>query len=75
VRINGKQAGIHEGGFDPFSFDITSLIKGKEQELIVKVWDPTDEGYQPRGKQVKDPKGIWYTPVTGIWLGQQCERR
>ncbi|MDR3219537.1 MAG: beta-galactosidase [Dysgonamonadaceae bacterium] len=67
VHINGKSAGIHEGGFDPFSFDITSLIKGKEQELIVKVWDPTDEGFQPRGKQVNDPQSIWYTPVTGIW--------
>lgn len=34
---------------------------------MVKVWDPTDKGYQPRGKQVSRPEGIWYTPVTGIW--------
>ncbi len=33
----------------------------------MKVWDPTDQGYQPRGKQVNKPEGIWYTPVTGIW--------
>jgi hypothetical protein len=33
----------------------------------VRVWDPTDDGPQPRGKQVKNPHGIWYTPVTGIW--------
>ncbi|MCR9084911.1 MAG: beta-galactosidase, partial [Cyclobacteriaceae bacterium] len=33
----------------------------------VRVWDPSDSGPQPRGKQVKEPKGIWYTPVTGIW--------
>src|SRR5699024_10282151 len=37
------------------------------QNLVVKVWDPTSDGPQPRGKQVKNPEGIWYTPVTGIW--------
>ncbi|MBW3468106.1 glycoside hydrolase family 2 protein [Arthrospiribacter ruber] len=68
VFINGKSVGIHRGGFDPFSFDITDfLIRGKNQELVVRVWDPTDEGPQPRGKQVNKPRGIWYTPVTGIW--------
>lgn len=68
VYINGQLAGTHRGGFDPFSFDITPYLKkGKKQELTVKVWDPTDEGPQPRGKQVRKPEGIWYTPVTGIW--------
>lgn len=67
VLINGKSAGIHEGGNIPFTMDITSLLKRGEQELIVKVWDPTDEGPQPRGKQVNKPRGIWYTPMTGIW--------
>ncbi len=43
------------------------LAKGKKQEIAVRVWDPTDDGPQPRGKQVKNPHGIWYTPVTGIW--------
>lgn len=68
VFVNGKSVGRHEGGFDPFSFNITSALKkGKVQEIRIKVWDPTDDGPQPRGKQVKKPKGIWYTPVTGIW--------
>lgn len=67
VFINGKSAGIHEGGNVPFTMDITSLLKNGRQELIVKVWDPTDEGPQPRGKQVNKPRGIWYTPMTGIW--------
>ncbi|KIC89256.1 glycoside hydrolase family 2 protein [Flavihumibacter sp. ZG627] len=66
--VNGKSAGIHEGGYDPFSFDITALLqKGTRQEIGVRVWDPTDDGVQPRGKQVKKPEGIWYTSVTGIW--------
>ena len=68
VYINGNNVATHEGGFDPFSIDITSaLIKGAQQQIAVRVWDPTDDGPQPRGKQVKDPRGIWYTPVTGIW--------
>ncbi|MET3115664.1 hypothetical protein AAKU52_003416 [Pedobacter sp. CG_S7] len=68
VFVNGKSAGKHEGGFDPFTFNITSLIKkGASQEIKLRVWDPTDKGPQPRGKQVKRPEGIWYTPVTGIW--------
>jgi beta-galactosidase/beta-glucuronidase len=68
VFVNGKSAGVHEGGFDPFSFNITPYLKGgSKQEIKVSVWDPTDQGPQPRGKQVKKPEGIWYTPVTGIW--------
>lgn len=68
VYINGKKAGTHEGGYDPFSFDITPhLNNGSKQEIAVSVWDPSDAGPQPRGKQVKKPESIWYTPVTGIW--------
>jgi beta-galactosidase/beta-glucuronidase len=68
VFVNDKFAGMHQGGFDPFYFDITDLlVEGKEQELVVRVWDPTDQGPQPRGKQVNEPSGIWYSPVTGIW--------
>src|SRR5581483_8083584 len=68
VYVNGKDLGTHRGGYDPFSFDITdSLRMSGEQELIVHVKDPTDAGTQPRGKQVRKPGGIYYTPSTGIW--------
>jgi hypothetical protein len=68
VSVNGVTVGSHTGGYDPFSFDITSALKRSgTQEIRVAVWDPTDDGPQPRGKQVKNPKSIWYTPVTGIW--------
>ena len=68
VFVNGKKVGSHQGGYDPFSIDITgALKKGSNQEIAVQVWDPSDEGPQPRGKQVITPNSIWYTPVTGIW--------
>lgn len=68
VSVNGKEVGSHRGGYDPFSFDITESLKpAGEQELAVSVWDPSDDGPQPRGKQVKRGEGIWYTPTTGIW--------
>ena len=68
IYVNGEKVGRHEGGYDPFTFDITdALKKGSKQQLAVRVWDPTNDGPQPHGKQVVNPEGIWYTPVTGIW--------
>ena len=68
VWINGTQVGTHRGGYDPFSFDITDALNDAgQQEVVLSVWDPTNTGTQPRGKQVKKPGGIWYTAVTGIW--------
>ncbi len=68
VSVNGRELGTHRGGYDPFSFDITDCLKSVgPQEVVVSVWDPTNEGTQPRGKQVLQPRGIWYTAVTGIW--------
>ncbi|MCQ2480693.1 MAG: glycoside hydrolase family 2 [Clostridia bacterium] len=67
VWVNGKEVGSHTGGYNPFEFDITSAIKDGENELVVKVFDPTDEGPQQRGKQILKPVGFWYTATSGIW--------
>jgi hypothetical protein len=68
VFINGVSVGIHRGGYDQFEFDITRYLRdGGENELVVRVYDPTDAGFQPRGKQSLDPSGTFYTAVTGIW--------
>lgn len=67
VWVNNIKVGTHTGGFTPFSFDVTPALKEGTNELTVRVWDPTDKGAQPRGKQVGNPGGIWYTPVSGIW--------
>lgn len=68
IWVNDIKVGQHTGGFTPFSLDITAALATKgDNKLVVKVWDPTDRGPQPRGKQVNRPEGIWYTAVTGIW--------
>ncbi|MBO4945627.1 MAG: beta galactosidase jelly roll domain-containing protein [Muribaculaceae bacterium] len=68
VWVNGVYVGGHTGGYAPFSFNITpALVQKGKNTLTVRVFDPTDKGYQPHGKQVAKPHGIWYTPVTGIW--------
>ncbi len=67
VIVNGKVVGQHPGGYLPFSFDIAPLVQEGENELCVRVTDPTDTAGQPRGKQTLSPGGIWYTPQSGIW--------
>lgn len=68
VWVNGKKVGNHDGGYTSFTLDITDALKEEgDQQIRISVWDPTDDGFQPRGKQVRDPRGIWYTPTTGIW--------
>ena len=67
VWVNGTKLGEHCGGFTPFAFDITQALKKGDNEVVVRVWDPTDKGKQARGKQVSNPGHIWYTPVSGIW--------
>ena len=68
VWVNDIKIGSHTGGYTPFSFDITPFLnKAGVQKVVVRVWDGTDKGFQPRGKQVSNPNSIWYTPVTGIW--------
>ena len=68
VYVNGQSLGVHKGGYDPFSFDITPYLTGSgSQELIVQVYSPMDNGGQPRGKQTLYPGGIMYTSSSGIW--------
>ena len=65
--VNGVSVGTHTGGYCPFSFDITDELVNGENELVVKVYDPTDKGWQNRGKQVLKSVGFWYTGTSGIW--------
>ena len=67
VYVNGQLVGIHQGGYDPFSYDITPYLNGGANELIIGVYSPEDNGGQPRGKQTMFPGGIMYTSSSGIW--------
>jgi hypothetical protein len=69
VSVNGKEMGRHQGGYQAFSFDITSALETGTNELVVAVWDPTDASSEvnPAGKQVLWPEGIYYTGTSGIW--------
>ena len=67
VWINGEKVGTHEGGYLPFYFDITKVVKREEKNnLKVEVTDTLSKDY-PYGKQTKKRGGMWYTPVSGIW--------
>ena len=67
VWVNNTKVGSHTGGSTPFSFDVTGALKPDgDNHLVVRVEDATD-GFQLKGKQTTDPRGIWYTQVSGIW--------
>ncbi|MEU3294361.1 ricin-type beta-trefoil lectin domain protein [Streptomyces longwoodensis] len=67
VYVNGTRVGAHTGGYDAFSFDITSALRSGSNEVIVGVYDPTDAGSGAVGKQRNSPGGIMYTASSGIW--------
>jgi hypothetical protein len=72
VWVNGVRLGAHRGGYTGFSFDITEHLRpGADNELVVRVWDPTGTDGSARGKQklesIAKPEGYWYTPCSGIW--------
>ena len=71
--VNGTSVGTHVGGNLPFSFDVTDALEAGGDELVLRVEDATAE-YQLRGKQVLNPRGIFYTQVSGIWGTVWTER-
>ncbi len=68
VFLNGRELGSHLGGYDAFTFDLSSAINGAgTQDIVVSVWDPTDSKWQMHGKQSLHPGGCSYTACSGIW--------
>mmetsp|Transcript_86267 Transcript_86267/g.252342 ORF Transcript_86267/g.252342 Transcript_86267/m.252342 type:complete len:642 (+) Transcript_86267:55-1980(+) len=78
VYLNKARLGNHTGGFDGFSFDVSEHLLAKDNELLVSVFDPSDNGVQPNGKQsigrIDNPGGDTYTPNSGIWQTVWLER-
>ena len=68
VWVNGHFATTHQGGFAPFTANITKYVKEGDNVIVVKCYDPLDPTI-PRGKQswINDPFWCWYTPNSGIW--------
>ena len=66
VVINGSSLGAHEGGYLPFSADITDCLSDGENEIVLKAVDDMSPVY-PMGKQKRRRGGMWYTPVSGVW--------
>lgn len=73
VSLNGTFLGKHAGGYAPFSFDVTEVIREEENRLEVKVTDELNKDY-PYGKQCRERGGMWYTPVSGIWQSVWLEQ-
>lgn len=71
VWVNEALVATHEGGYTPFSADITDALvaKGKSQTIVVRAYDDPQDLSKPRGKQDwhRDPHSIWYYRTTGIW--------
>jgi hypothetical protein len=77
VWIDGALAVEHEGGYTPFSVDVTTLLHGgRTHELIVRAYDDPEDLAKPRGKQdwQRRPHSIWYPRTTGIWQTVWMER-
>jgi beta-galactosidase/beta-glucuronidase len=77
VWVNGCLAGSHEGGYTPFTFDITTAAAGREQcEVVVRAEDDPLDLEKPRGKQdwAPRPHSIWYPRTSGIWQTVWLER-
>src|ERR1700694_3745340 len=69
VWVNDVEVARHEGGHTPFSADITSASRAKDNVLVVRAEDTLSDQTVPRGKQywTPNPEGIFYTSTTGIW--------
>lgn len=78
VWMNGHELGNHTGGYDGFSFDVSDVLRPSGNELLLFVFDPSETGVQPHGKQfihsISSPGGDWYTPSSGIWQTVWMER-
>ncbi len=78
VWLNGQRVGEHEGGYLPFEFDVISLLREGDNELLVRVVDLADDRSRPAGlsfSEVPHGKQSWYGPIGGIWQSVWLELR
>ena len=66
VIVNGEEISCHEGGYIPFTVDITAFVKNGKNSIALQVSDTLDHSFG-WGKQRVDRGGMWYTPISGVW--------
>ena len=76
VWIDGALACCHEGGYTPFTVDVTDFLTETSCEVVVRAEDDPADLTKPRGKQdwQLEPHSIWYPRTTGIWQTVWMER-
>ncbi len=77
IWIDGAQVATHEGGYTPFTVDLTRSLRGQDSlELVVRAADDPHDLCKPRGKQdwLREPHSIWYPRTSGIWQTVWLER-
>lgn len=73
VYVNDTLAGVHSGGYQAFSIDITDYIEVGKNTLRICVQDKSDTSYHGRGKQALKNGGMFYTAQSGLWQTVWCE--
>lgn len=65
--VNRQEAAFHQGGYLPFSADITDFLASGDNELLIRIRDVSDTSWHARGKQSLHPGGMFYTAHSGLW--------
>lgn len=73
VYVNDTLAGVHSGGYQAFTIDITDCIQVGKNTLRICVQDKSDTSYHGRGKQALKNGGMFYTAQSGLWQTVWCE--
>lgn len=76
IWANGQEVARHEGGYTPFTADLTTQARSGSIEIVVRAEDDPQDLAKPRGKQdwQLNPHSIWYPRTTGIWQPVWTER-
>jgi len=78
VYVNGRTVGSHEGGYLPFDFDITALLRAGENQIAVRVVDPGPKQGEVEGlrySEIPHGKQSWYVQVSGLWQDVELDIR
>lgn len=78
VYVNGRKAGEHEGGYLPFELEVTSLLHAGDNQLAVRVADPSAKRPEVEGirySEIPHGKQNWYVETSGLWQGVELDVR